>query len=111
MTPVQYILEWVNKNAFNIESQSAGVVTAIDVEEFRKQIDRWMIYENVIMGKTYARGLYYGMYGGENTTCLVENKDELFGHDITYPVTGCCGTGPITDEKYCPECGKKIVRE
>ena len=27
------------------------------------------------------------------------------------PVTDCCGIGPITNEKYCPECGKRIIKD
>lgn len=50
-------------------------------------------------------------FGEENTTRLIKYEEELFGQVITYPITECCKTGPITDEKYCSECGKKIVRE
>jgi hypothetical protein len=34
----------------------------------------------------------------------IENVDDW----MTYDVTDCCGIGPITTEKYCPQCGKKI---
>ena len=27
------------------------------------------------------------------------------------PVTACCGIGPITNEKYCPNCGKEIINK
>ena len=26
-------------------------------------------------------------------------------------VTKCCKIGPITSEKYCPECGKRIIKQ
>jgi len=25
-------------------------------------------------------------------------------------VTACCGIGPITNENYCPSCGRRIVK-
>jgi len=36
------------------------------------------------------------------------NHDEGMGLNIL--VTECCGVGPITNENYCPKCGKKINR-
>jgi hypothetical protein len=42
-----------------------------------------------------------------NVTNLVIDNDPILGD--TY-LTECCKRGPITDEKYCPYCGKKIIR-
>lgn len=39
------------------------------------------------------------------STDVVNEYEEGFG---TYCVTECCRFGPIVDENYCPECGKKI---
>lgn len=25
--------------------------------------------------------------------------------------TECCGVAPITNEKYCPNCGRKIIKK
>ena len=41
------------------------------------------------------------------TTKLVKNDTWPFECNIT----NCCGVGPITNEKYCPECGKKIISD
>ena len=30
---------------------------------------------------------------------------------IIYDETKCCGVGPITNEKFCPNCGRKIIRK
>ncbi|MFA5299340.1 MAG: hypothetical protein WC389_14210 [Lutibacter sp.] len=46
-----------------------------------------------------------------NETKIVEiNKEWLAGIIYKVTVTECCKIGPITNEKYCPECGKKIIR-
>lgn len=37
------------------------------------------------------------------------DPDDMF--DIDCDVTGCCGLGPVTDEKYCSNCGTKIDRQ
>ena len=39
------------------------------------------------------------------STDVVNEYEEGFG---TYGVTECCRFGPLTDENYCPNCGKKI---
>lgn len=40
-------------------------------------------------------------------TRIVDRPDELCG---TISSTECCQVGPITTEKYCSDCGRKIVR-
>lgn len=39
-------------------------------------------------------------------TFLVKSDEDLMIMDVT----DCCRVGPITNEKFCPECGKKIKR-
>lgn len=39
-------------------------------------------------------------------TWLVKSDKDLMIMDVT----DCCRVGPITNEKFCPECGKKIKR-
>lgn len=36
---------------------------------------------------------------------LIDSPDGF----IIIPVTDCCKVGPITNENYCPNCGKKII--
>lgn len=43
----------------------------------------------------------------KGTTNVLPEYEEGFG---TYDVTECCRFGPIVDENYCPECGKKIIK-
>ena len=44
-------------------------------------------------------------------TCFLEDYiDDLFGNEITYKQTSCCKIAPITNEKYCPNCGNKILK-
>lgn len=33
--------------------------------------------------------------------------DKFYGK---LPVTECCGQGPITNENYCSNCGRKIIK-
>lgn len=42
----------------------------------------------------------------EPTTNLIQ-INEPFGYE--YEATACCQSGPITNENYCPKCGRKIV--
>jgi hypothetical protein len=45
------------------------------------------------------------------STCFLEDYiDDLFGNEITYKQTSCCKIAPITNEKYCPNCGNKILK-
>jgi len=39
--------------------------------------------------------------------------EELFYENVYCDVdkTSCCGHGPITNEKHCPNCGRKIIRQ
>lgn len=39
--------------------------------------------------------------------------EELFFENVYCDVekTSCCGYGPITNEKHCPNCGRKIIRQ
>lgn len=39
---------------------------------------------------------------------LYTSTEDLYNGDIR--VTSCCGEGPIIDENYCPNCGKKIKK-
>ncbi len=46
-----------------------------------------------------------------NTTKIISVKDTLCdGIEFDIDVTECCKIGPITTEKYCSNCGKKIIR-
>jgi len=44
-----------------------------------------------------------------DNTCNIkhDDSDEFYACDVT----SCCGVGPIVREKYCPECGKRILRQ
>ena len=46
-----------------------------------------------------------------NTTELITEREDVFSgcfSEITK--TKCCGIAPITNENYCPNCGRRIVR-
>ena len=45
----------------------------------------------------------------EVTTELIQidESDFIGGYDVTK----CCKVGPVVNENYCPECGKKIIRQ
>jgi hypothetical protein len=43
-----------------------------------------------------------------NTTKIIQKQYEFEG---SIDLVECCEIGPITHEKYCPKCGKKIVRQ
>ena len=43
----------------------------------------------------------------EKSTELITKNEGSF-YEIT--TTKCCGIGPITNENFCPNCGRKIVR-
>ena len=39
---------------------------------------------------------------------IIQVKDKAFGELVE--VVSCCQVGPIVDEKYCPNCGRRIER-
>lgn len=43
----------------------------------------------------------------EQTTKIVKEDDDFMG---SMDMTECCKIGPLVDEKYCPNCGRKIIR-
>ena len=42
----------------------------------------------------------------DTTTIRMTDETDYIG---PIPLVDCCGIGPITNEKYCPECGKRII--
>ena len=43
------------------------------------------------------------------STCFLEDvTDDVF--NMVYKQVSCCKIAPITDENYCPNCGKKILK-
>ena len=49
---------------------------------------------------------FFNVKVAPGTTSLVKYEDNFVA---PWKVTKCCKTGPITNEKYCPNCGKKII--
>lgn len=50
-------------------------------------------------------------YPNDNETELITEREYVFNgcfSEITK--TKCCGIAPITNENFCPNCGRKIVR-
>lgn len=43
-------------------------------------------------------------------TTVEEKNERVFEIETKMKYTDCCGMGPITNEKFCPECGKKIIK-
>lgn len=44
------------------------------------------------------------------TTKIIQIEDDYFGDSVILDATECCKVNPITNENYCPNCGKKIIR-
>ena len=47
----------------------------------------------------------------EKTTELIIEKEDYYGCLTNITKTKCCGIAPITNENYCPNCGRKIIRK
>ena len=45
-----------------------------------------------------------------NTTELITEEEDYYGAMTNITKTKCCGIGPITNENFCPNCGRKIIR-
>ena len=43
------------------------------------------------------------------STCFLEDYEDHF-FEVKYKQVSCCKMAPITDENYCPKCGKKILK-
>ena len=52
-----------------------------------------------------------GYYNGKEVIEVEEDDWFSLNEPITLEVTECCKIGPITNENYCPNCGKKIIKE
>ena len=52
-------------------------------------------------------------YPSDNETELITEMDDVYGINIPIEITKtkCCGILPITNENYCPNCGRKIIRK
>ena len=46
----------------------------------------------------------------EKTTELIIEKEDYYGCLTNITKTKCCGIAPITNENFCPNCGRKIIR-
>ena len=42
-------------------------------------------------------------------TCFLEDYEDHF-FEVKYKQVSCCKISPITNENYCPNCGKKILK-
>ena len=47
----------------------------------------------------------------EKTTELIIEKEDYYGCLTNITKTKCCGIAPITNENFCPNCGRKIIRK
>ena len=43
------------------------------------------------------------------STCFLEDYEDNF-FEVKYKQVSCCKIAPITNENYCPNCGKKILK-
>ena len=43
------------------------------------------------------------------STCFLEDYEDHF-FEVKYKQVSCCKISPITNENYCPNCGKKILK-
>ena len=55
----------------------------------------------------YAQALQLQQTGV--STCFLEDYEDHF-FEVKYKQVSCCKIAPITDENYCPNCGKKILK-
>lgn len=46
----------------------------------------------------------------EKTTELITEQEDYYGSITNITKTKCCGIAPITNENFCPNCGRKIMR-
>ena len=69
---------------------------------------------NTVYLDAYANGLI-DMYRALQlqqtgvSTCFLEDYEDHF-FEVKYKQVSCCKIAPITDENYCPKCGKKILK-
>ena len=47
----------------------------------------------------------------EKSTELITEKEDYYGAITNITITKCCGIGPITNENFCPNCGRKIIKK
>ena len=47
----------------------------------------------------------------EKTTELIIEKEDYYGCLTNITKTKCCGIAPITNENFCPNCGRKIIKK
>lgn len=80
-------------------------------EQFlRKWSSWWILTKNKDeLDKAFEKELNAVIKEENEKTTFLLNSDDIGLGGIN--ITACCRIGPITNEKYCPNCGSKIVKE
>jgi hypothetical protein len=117
MKTIQDLKNWLNENGYpegtaDIERMETDDDYQFDVQ-FEPQDDgnlscvlsQSFIWQYSELGWDYWNNIFELLVN--TTTLKTVNVDEI---SAEMQVTGCCGIGPIINENYCSNCGKKIIR-
>ena len=77
-------------------------------------LDKKAEMSNTVDLDAYANGLldmYQALQLQQTgvSTCFLEDYEDHF-FEVKYKQVSCCKIAPITNENYCPNCGKKILK-
>ena len=85
------------------------IIEDLPMQEYRGQMtkDEWYGWFEEAFDKGYNQALQLQQTGV--STCFLEDYEDHF-FEVKYKQVSCCKIAPITDENYCPNCGKKILK-
>lgn len=110
---IQLLFEQYASQSFPSEEEIATKAKEEIPEDLYKDCSGIMTIEDRNLSKRniLIRGIKIGIdwlkfyRREEQTTRLIKGDSEL-----DMDIVECCKIGPITDENYCPRCGKKIIK-
>lgn len=84
-------------------------LTALHLNTDKKNEASFDIENILIMLLQYKKEQALQLQQTGVSTCFLEDvTDDVF--NMVYKQVSCCKIAPITDENYCPKCGKKILK-
>ena len=75
-TAVHLIIQWVQANSFNVESQSGANHIVVDVSEISANFESWVNTERIQHGTTWNAAIQAHEDRGHNTARSIPDFDE-----------------------------------
>ena len=87
------------------------IIDDLPIAEYRSQMtkDEWKGWFEDAYNEGYKQAQALQLQQAGVSTCFLEDYEDHF-FEVKYKQVSCCKIAPITNENYCPNCGKKILK-